>query len=67
MIEELKSLRATCDRCGATKEYAAKDCYLPKGWTGRSREVVYGSGYYDHCTETEHLCESCTALNPVTT
>jgi len=66
MIEELKSLRATCDRCRAVKEYAAKDRYLPDGWKARSREIVYGTGYYDHCIETEHLCEACVVLSPVT-
>lgn len=66
MIEELKVLIATCDRCGATKRYVRKDRYLPKGWTSRSKEIVYGTGYYDHCFETRHLCPKCTSDDPVT-
>lgn len=65
MITEMKTFRATCDRCKRRVRYFRRDAAggLPRGWTVTSREVVYGTGYYDHCTETTHLCPGCSTAS----
>ena len=64
MIEELKTLRATCDRCKTEVVYTARNLRLPKDWTSHSWERVFGTGHYDSCIETTHLCPGCSKTSP---